>query len=74
MQIQIQLFISMRIRIQKAKLMRIHAAPDPGQPSKAQTYRLFLVHSKIEDPKLDPDPKDYFKSLNIFKHGAFVAF
>jgi hypothetical protein len=38
MQIRIQLFISMRIRIQKAKLLRINAAPDPGQPSKAQKY------------------------------------
>jgi hypothetical protein len=63
MQIRIQLFISLRIRIQKAKLIRIHAAPDPGQPSREQKYRLLLVHAKIEDPKLDSDPKVNFNPI-----------
>ncbi len=36
MRIWIQLFVSMRIRIQGAKPMRIHVDPDPDQTFKSQ--------------------------------------
>jgi hypothetical protein len=42
--IRIQLFISMRIRIQGAKQMRTHADPDPdpGQTLKSQKAEFFM--------------------------------
>jgi hypothetical protein len=74
MLIRIQLFISMRIhiRIQGAKLMRIHADPDPGQTceTRFEVYLLILVYFhalgsgygpgfsriRIQDSQINADP------------------
>ncbi len=45
--IRIQLFTSMRIRIQGAKPMRIHTDPDPGQISRHKKLDFVMKNKPV---------------------------
>ncbi len=78
MRIQIQIFISIRIRIQGAKPMRIYADPDPGQILKSQKVDFYMKNilkvgkrSKTIPAKVQ---KPFWKAVNQVYFEILVSF
>ncbi len=70
--------VSMRIRIQRSKPMRIHADPDPGQTFKRRCdllrfrFRWICVAQKLADHKNPEHRRTHEEFFNCAKYGAKI--